>query len=146
MNWPLAHLRLLSSSVLGAMLLLPSPPALAQSGTAQQSLPPPLSPSQQAVAPQGERKPAALPVFAPELLAKFPPALLLAGTQNFALSSTARTHAALGEHHVVAELHAWKGFGHAFVTSAALPESREAYGVVSRFLGAHLSLSVGPRR
>lgn len=93
-----------------------------------------------------ERDPAAFPLFAPALLAKFPPALLLTGTRDFALSSATRTHAALVEHHVPAELHVWEGLGHSFMTNAALPESREAYGVVARFFDARLSRPAGPRR
>ena len=56
MNRQSPRVRLLSSSVLGAALLLTGASAVAQSGTAQPDqpgLPPPLSRSQRAVAPQG---------------------------------------------------------------------------------------------
>ena len=82
--------------------------------------------------------PLVLPINSPELLAKFPPTLLIAGSRDFAVSSLFRTQAALTNVGVEAELHVWDGLWHAFFMDADLPESKEVYRVIVKFFDRHL--------
>jgi epsilon-lactone hydrolase len=82
--------------------------------------------------------PLAFPARSVELMAKFPPALLISGTRDVALSSVVYTHSLLAAHGVSAELHVWEGLGHAFFNDPDLPESKEAIAVIVRFFDAHL--------
>jgi acetyl esterase/lipase len=83
--------------------------------------------------------PLVYPTLSPELLAKFPPTLLLAGSRDFALSSLFQTQRRLTAVGVDAELHVWDGLEHAFFMNPDLPESREAYDVIVRFFSKRLS-------
>lgn len=76
-----------------------------------------------------------------DVMAKFPPTLLISGTRDFLLSQVLVTHAQLVRLGVEADLHVWEGMWHAFHFYPALPESREAYDVIVRFFDTHL----GPR-
>ena len=73
-----------------------------------------------------------------EIMAKFPPSLLISGTRDLAMSSVLTTHAQLIRLGVKADLHVWEGMSHAFQWYPALPESREAYSVIVRFFETHL--------
>ena len=73
-----------------------------------------------------------------DVLAKFPPALLITGTRDFLMSSAIRTHTELTRLSRVADLHVYEGMGHAFIYDTTLPESKEAYDVVVKFFAAHL--------
>jgi acetyl esterase/lipase len=69
-----------------------------------------------------------------------PPAILTTGTRDLFLSNTVRTHRKLREAGVEAELQVFEGFSHAYYTiDPFLPESREAYDEIARFLSAHLA-------
>ncbi|MXO89940.1 alpha/beta hydrolase [Pontixanthobacter aquaemixtae] len=76
----------------------------------------------------------------PELLAKFPPTLLITGTRAFELSAAVNTHRELTKAGVDADLHIWDGLGHAFFYNPALPESREAYRVMADFFTEQLGI------
>lgn len=80
----------------------------------------------------------AFPGRSPELMAKFPPSLLIASTRDITLSSVAYTHGQLVRLGVEAELHVWEGLGHVFYFDPSLPESREVYDVIIRFFQRHL--------
>jgi epsilon-lactone hydrolase len=82
--------------------------------------------------------PLAFPARSAELLAKFPPSLLISGTRDVALSSVVYTHSLLVAQGVSAELHVWEGLRHAFFNDPDLPESREAIAVIVKFFDAHL--------
>jgi epsilon-lactone hydrolase len=82
--------------------------------------------------------PLVFPINSPELMANFPPTLLIAGSRDFAVSSLFRTQAELSKYGVVAELHVWDGMWHAFFMDPDLPESKEVYSVVVRFFAQHL--------
>lgn len=84
------------------------------------------------------RTPLASPANYDEVMAKFPPTLLISGMRDFTLSETLATHAQLVRLHVEADLHVWEGMSHAFHFNPALPESREAYDVIARFFNKHL--------
>ena len=78
-----------------------------------------------------------------EVMARFPPTLLISGTRDYLLSSVVSTHAQLVRLGVAADLHVWEGMQHAFLYFPDLPESREAYRVIADFFGRHLGLNMG---
>lgn len=84
------------------------------------------------------KNPLASPGDYDDIMAKFPPSLLISGTRDFALSSVLTTHAQLVRLGVRADLHVWEGMTHAFQYYPVLPESREAYEVIVRFFETHL--------
>ena len=85
--------------------------------------------------------PLVLPINSPEVLRRFPPTLLIAGSRDFMLSSMFASQAALNEAGVDAELHVWDGLWHSFFFDPDLPESQQVYRVVVGFFARHL----GPR-
>jgi epsilon-lactone hydrolase len=82
--------------------------------------------------------PLVLPISSPQVLARFPPTLLIAGSRDFTVSSLFGTQAALTSAGVEAELHVWDGMWHAFFFDPDLPESQEVYRVVVKFFDRHL--------
>lgn len=84
------------------------------------------------------KTPLASPGDYDEIMAKFPPSLLISGTRDFILSSVLVTHAQLVRLGVKADLHVWEGMPHTFLFFPELPESREAYDVIVRFFDTHL--------
>ena len=82
--------------------------------------------------------PLVFPVNSPQVLARFPPTLLIAGSRDFSVSSLFRVQSALAKAGVDAELHVWDGMWHAFFMDPDLPESQEVYAVVVRFFDRHL--------
>jgi monoterpene epsilon-lactone hydrolase len=82
--------------------------------------------------------PLAAPASSPEVLAKFPPTLIVSGTRAFELSSAVHTHALLVKQGVEADLHVWEGMFHGFFYNIDVPESRDCYDVVVRFFERHL--------
>lgn len=81
------------------------------------------------------------PILSPATLAKFPPTLVITGTRAFEMSAAVNSHRALIKAGVDADLHVWDGLGHAFFYDPALPESREAFDVMTRFFSRHLKLA-----
>jgi monoterpene epsilon-lactone hydrolase len=79
----------------------------------------------------------AYPINSPELVAKFPPTLLVTSTRGMEYSSAINSHNALVRAGVDAELHVWDGLPHAFWYNSDLPESREVYDVIARFFDRH---------
>jgi monoterpene epsilon-lactone hydrolase len=84
------------------------------------------------------RSPLVSPVYWPEILAKFPPTLVISATRDMAMSGALYTHTQLVKAGVDAELHVWEGVGHCFFYSADIPESKEAYDVIVKFFDRHL--------
>lgn len=82
--------------------------------------------------------PLAFPARSKDLLARFPPSLLISSTQDLALSSVVHTHSRLVALGVIAQLNVWEGLEHAFLYNSDLPASREAYDVIVRFFDQHL--------
>ncbi|MDB9953558.1 alpha/beta hydrolase [Porticoccaceae bacterium] len=79
------------------------------------------------------------PALSEDLLAKFPPSLLISSTRDMLLSSVLHTHQLLTKLGVEADLHVWEGMDHAFlIWSPDFVESREAYDVVTNFFDKHL--------
>lgn len=84
------------------------------------------------------RDPLVAPASSPEVLAKFPPTLLITGTRSFDLSSTVHTHALLVKAGVDADLHVRDGMFHGFFYNVDVPESRDAFDLIVRFFNRHL--------
>ena len=84
------------------------------------------------------KDPLVSPIDSPEVLAKFPPTLIITGTRGFELSSALYTHEQLDRLGVEAELHVWEGLFHGFFYNADVPESKDAFKVMIRFFDGHL--------
>lgn len=84
------------------------------------------------------KDPLAAPANSPELLAKFPPTLFLTGTRAFDFSSAVYSHGRMVKAGAEADLHVWEGLYHGFIYNPDIPESRDAYRVISSFFDKHL--------
>jgi epsilon-lactone hydrolase len=84
------------------------------------------------------KDPLVAPIYSPEMLAKFPPTLIITGTRAFEMSSAVYTHSQLVRLGVDAELHVWEGLFHGFFYNPDVPESRDAYDVIIKFFNRHL--------
>lgn len=80
------------------------------------------------------------PIRSPETLKRFPPTLIITATRAFEMSAAVNTHRELVKAGATADLHVWDGLGHAFFYDPALPESREAFDVMTGFFRKHLKL------
>lgn len=75
-----------------------------------------------------------------QVLAAFPPTLLISSTRDYNLSQVAYTHSALVKQGVDARLHIWEGLEHCFFsTSPRIPESRDVNRVVVEFFNKYLA-------
>jgi acetyl esterase/lipase len=81
------------------------------------------------------------PVVSQDLLKRFPPTLLITATRAMEMSAAVNTHRELVKVGATAELHVWDGLGHAFFYDPSLPESREAFDVMTRFFQKFLKLA-----
>ena len=84
------------------------------------------------------KDPLIAPLNSPEMLAKFPPTLVITGTRDFALSDALYTHSQLVKLGVEAELHVWEGLFHGFFYNPDVPESKDCYDVIVKFFDRHL--------
>lgn len=84
------------------------------------------------------RDPLVSPALHPAVLAKFPPTLVLTGTRSFGMSAAVQTHRELVKAGVDADLHVWDGVGHCFFFDFDLPESQEAFAVMTKFFDRQL--------
>ena len=82
--------------------------------------------------------PLVAPASSPDVLALFPPTLIVTGTRSFELSNAVYTHAQLVKHGVDADLHVWEGMFHGFFYNPDVPESRECYDVIVNFFAKRL--------
>jgi acetyl esterase/lipase len=82
--------------------------------------------------------PLAAPASSPQVLAKFPPTLIVSGTRAFDLSSAVHTHALLVKQGVAADLHVWEGMFHGFFYNVDVPESRDCYDIIVKIYAKHL--------
>jgi epsilon-lactone hydrolase len=78
------------------------------------------------------------PCASPELLARFPPTLLISTSRDFFLSHTTHMHLQLTKAGAESHLCIWDGLWHGFVWQPDLPESREAYEIISKFFDRNL--------
>lgn len=78
----------------------------------------------------------------PAIQKKFPPSLLITGTRDMALSRTVYAHSRLVDLGVDADLHVWEGAPHCSfaqpMVDAEVPESQQAWKVITRFFDRHL--------
>jgi len=84
------------------------------------------------------KEPLVSPINSLEVLAKFPPTLIITGTRDFELSSALYTDEQLVKLGVETELHVWEGLFHGFFYNADIPESKDAFNVMIRFFDRHL--------
>lgn len=84
------------------------------------------------------KDPLVAPINSPEILAKFPPTLIITATRGFELSGALYTHTQLVKLGVDAELHVWEGLFHGFFYNPDVPESRDCYDVMVKFFNRHL--------
>ena len=84
------------------------------------------------------KAPLVSPTLHPEVLAQFPPTLLITGTRDFLASGVIYAHTQLVKVGVDTELHVWEGMWHAFFIDVDIPESKEMYEVTARFFNTHL--------
>lgn len=92
------------------------------------------------------KNPLVSPINSPEILAKFPPTLIITGTRGFELSSALYTHEQLVKLGVDAELHCWEGLFHGFFYNMDVPESKDAVNVIIRFFDLHLGNAAESRQ
>jgi epsilon-lactone hydrolase len=83
--------------------------------------------------------PLVFPGQSAEVLAGFPPSLLVTGMRDFAASSVATMHRRLLSAGALAELLMFDGVGHAFHMATAVPEARETFAAMTRFFDRHLA-------
>ncbi|MFT4520767.1 MAG: monoterpene epsilon-lactone hydrolase [Halioglobus sp.] len=83
--------------------------------------------------------PLVAPLGHPQLLAKFPPSLIITSTRDLALSSAIATHQQLIGVGARSELHVFEGMMHYFFSDTGLPESRQAFDVIARFFDTRLA-------
>jgi acetyl esterase/lipase len=111
-------------------------------GEARMAPPAPPTPSQTPplsyLSGTNPKDPLVAPVNSPEVLAKFPPTLMITGTRGFELSAALYTHEQLVKAGVDADLHVWEGLFHGFFYNADVPESRDALNVIVKFFDRHL--------
>jgi epsilon-lactone hydrolase len=84
------------------------------------------------------KDPLVSPALSPTVMSKFPPTLLITGTRAFDLSVAVQTQRVLTKAGVEADLHVWDGMGHCFFYDVDLPESQEAYSVMTKFFMTRL--------
>jgi acetyl esterase/lipase len=82
--------------------------------------------------------PLVFPTQSPQVMAKFPPSLLITSTRDIALSSVVHTHSILVQQGADADLHVWEGLEHAFYFDPDLPQSREVHEITIKFFARHL--------
>jgi len=70
------------------------------------------------------------PLGSPDVLARFPPTVLLTGSRSFDLSSVLLTHRALLRAGATAELHCWEGMWHCFPYNHRMPEAQDAFATI----------------
>jgi acetyl esterase/lipase len=76
-----------------------------------------------------------------DVLAKFPPTLLITATRAFDMSPAVNMHRALTRAGVDASLHVFDGLGHCFYYGVFSPEAVDAYDVITRFFEKNLGLA-----
>jgi acetyl esterase/lipase len=84
------------------------------------------------------KDPLVSPINSPEVLAKFPPTLIITATRDFELSAALYTHEQMVRLGVETELHVWEGLFHGFFYNADIPESQDAFKVMISFFDRHL--------
>lgn len=84
------------------------------------------------------RDPVISPTLHPQVLAKFPPTLLITGTRAMDMSPAVYTNSQLLKAGVRSTMIVGEGMGHCYVYFSQLPEARDAYDVTVRFFRENL--------
>ena len=84
------------------------------------------------------KDPLVYPANSAALLARFPPTLLISGTRAEEMSSVIKSHVDLVKAGVDARLFVWEGMMHGFIINPKLPESNEAYQIITKFFDDQL--------
>lgn len=84
------------------------------------------------------RDPLVSPAYSLEVLAEFPPTLVMTATRDMALSAAVYTHAQLLKAGADAQLHVAEGMWHGYMFDPDLPEARDAHAVIAKFFDRHL--------
>lgn len=82
--------------------------------------------------------PAISPAIHPDVIAKFPPTLLITGTRAMDMSPAIVTNSALIKARVPTTLIVGEGMGHCYIYQANLPEARDAHQATVDFFRANL--------
>lgn len=82
--------------------------------------------------------PLVLPGHHPDILAQFPPSLLITGTRDFAASSVSVMHRNLLAAGATSSCVHFDGMWHAHHMAVDMPESRETFEIIARFFAANL--------
>jgi acetyl esterase/lipase len=85
------------------------------------------------------RDPSAWPGWHPDILAHFPPALIITGTRAMDLSPAIFTHSQLLKAGVRSSLIVGEGMGHCYHYQLDLPEGRDAVEAIVRFFRENLT-------
>ena len=80
----------------------------------------------------------AFPGESEDMLAIFPPSLLMTSTRDYALSPMVKMHSTLVKLDKTTELHIYEGFGHAGFWNIYVPESKQAARTISLFFDKYL--------
>jgi monoterpene epsilon-lactone hydrolase len=78
------------------------------------------------------------PALHPEVMAGFPPTLLITGTRAMDMSPSIVTHSALLNADADSQLIVGEGMGHCYIYSPDLQEAQDAYQVIARFFDRRL--------
>jgi monoterpene epsilon-lactone hydrolase len=79
------------------------------------------------------------PAMHPDVIAKFPPTLIITGTRAMDMSPAIFTNTQLLKAGVHSELIVGEGMGHCFIYQSQLPEARDAYQVIVAFFKENLN-------
>ena len=106
--------------------------------------PPPMKPGAGGQEPGGyftgtdAMDPLVSPAYSLEVLAKFPPTLIMTASRDMALSSALFTHTQLLKAGAPAEIYVAEGLWHGFMFAPDLPEAADALNVIVKFFDRHL--------
>ena len=78
------------------------------------------------------------PALHPDIIARFPPSLIITGSRAMDMSPAIVTNSALLNEGVESTLIVGEALGHCYIYGANLPESRQAYKVIAGFFKKHL--------
>ena len=78
------------------------------------------------------------PALHPEVIAKFPPSLIITGTRAMDMTPAIVTNSALLKAGVSSTLIVGEAMGHCFIYAPEIPESQDAHQAIVDFFGKHL--------
>lgn len=85
-----------------------------------------------------QNDPVLSPALHPDIIAKFPPTLLITGTRAMDMSPAIVTNSALIKARVPSTLIVGEGMGHCYIYQPGLPEARDAHQAIVDFFRANL--------